>query len=256
MSALKSLRAKPPMCAYDLNDYSIAHTHVRKTLTVAASLTRVRVLNGVDVIAEHIRSYGKGEQIEDPSHIKALIEHKHHAREHSGQDRLAGSVELLGLAVQRGHRHVPTNLTRAPTHLRITSPCQKQHPNPREKAMTELIAIEELKQQAGELKLHGLLAHWNELGEEEMPRIKAWLHWEATERKKRGLERRLCQAHLGRFKPLADFDWDWLERCDKGTVSDLMQLDFIKEATNIILMGPNGVGKSTLAQNIACQAVM
>jgi len=122
--------------------------------------------------------------------------------------------------------------------------------------MTELIAIEALKQQAGELKLHGLLAHWDELGEEEMPRIKAWLHWEATERKKRGLERRLGQAHLGRFKPLADFDWDWLERCDKGTVSDLMQLDFIKEATNIILMGPNGVGKSTIAQNIAYQAVM
>jgi hypothetical protein len=93
---------------YDLNDYSIPHTHVRKTLTVAASLTRVRVLDGVDSIAEHTRSYGKGEQIEDSSHIKALIEHKHHAREHSGQDRLAhaapGSIELLELAVQRGHR--------------------------------------------------------------------------------------------------------------------------------------------------------
>ncbi len=99
---------KTPYVRYDLNDYSIPHAHVRKTLTVAASLTRVRVLDGVDVIAEHTRSFGKGEQIEDPSHIKALIEHKHHAREHSGQDRLAhaapGSVELLELAVQRGHR--------------------------------------------------------------------------------------------------------------------------------------------------------
>ena len=34
------------------------------------------------------------------------------------------------------------------------------------------------------------------------------------------------------------------------------QLDFIKEATNIILVGPNGVGKSMIAQNIAHHAVM
>ncbi len=122
--------------------------------------------------------------------------------------------------------------------------------------MTELITLEELKQLAAKLKLHGLLAHWDELDDEDMPRIQAWLHWEETERKKRGLERRLGQAHLGRFKPLSDFDWDWLERGDKDTVSDMMGLDFIQEATNIILMGPNGVGKSTIAQNIAYQAVM
>ncbi len=122
--------------------------------------------------------------------------------------------------------------------------------------MTELITLDELKQQAARLKLHGLLAHWDELSEQEIPRIKTWLHWEETEGKKRGLERRMGQAHLGRFKPLSDFDWDWLEHGDQDTVSDMMQLDFIAEATNIILMGPNGVGKSTLAQNIAYQAVM
>ena len=26
---------------------------------------------------------------------------------------------------------------------------------------------------------------------------------------RRSLERRLAQAHLGRFKPLADFEWNW-----------------------------------------------
>jgi transposase len=99
---------KTPYVRFDLNDYSIPHTHVRRMLTVMASLTQVRVLNGTDVIAEHTRSYGKGEQIEDPSHIKDLIEYKSYAREHSGQDRLAhaapASVELLELAVQRAHR--------------------------------------------------------------------------------------------------------------------------------------------------------
>lgn len=122
--------------------------------------------------------------------------------------------------------------------------------------MTELINIEELKQQALRLKLHGLLEHWDDLDPKDLAKIKVWLQWEETERKKRGLERRLSKAHLGHFKSLADFDWDWPVQCDKDTVSDLMQLDFIKDATNIILMGPNGVGKSTIAQNIAYHAVM
>jgi hypothetical protein len=35
------------------------------------------------------------------------------------------------------------------------------------------------------------------------------LAWEAAERGRRSLERRLRAAHIGRFKPLADFDWAW-----------------------------------------------
>jgi DNA replication protein DnaC len=66
----------------------------------------------------------------------------------------------------------------------------------------------------------------------------------------------LDQAHLGKFKPLVDFDWDWPTQCDRGAVSDTLQLEFIPTATNIILMGPNGIGKSTIAQNIAHYAVL
>lgn len=119
-----------------------------------------------------------------------------------------------------------------------------------------LISIEELQQQAGKLKLHGLLAHWDELTNDHMPMIKILLEWEAVERKRRGLKRRLDQARIGPFKPLADFDWDWPDRCDKSAVSEMMQLEFINSATNIILMGPNGIGKSMITQNIAHHAVM
>jgi DNA replication protein DnaC len=121
---------------------------------------------------------------------------------------------------------------------------------------TDLISIEALKQQAKNLKLHGLLAHWDELNEVDLPLVRTWLQWEEVERKKRGLQRRLDQAHLGQFKPLADFDWDWPTQCDKDAVSDMMQLEFINSATNIILMGPNGIGKSTIAQNITHHSVM
>jgi transposase len=97
---------KTPYVRFDLNDYSVPHTRVRRTLSVLASLTQVRVLDGSEVIAEHPRVYGKGERIEDPAHIEALVSTKRAARHHRGQDRLAqaapSSRELLQQAAQRG----------------------------------------------------------------------------------------------------------------------------------------------------------
>ena len=63
-------------------------------------------------------------------------------------------------------------------------------------------------------------------------------------------------AHLGKFKALADFDWSWPAECDRAAITNLMTLDFIASATNVILVGPNGVGKSTLAQNLVHHAVL
>ena len=107
---------------------------------------------------------------------------------------------------------------------------------------------------AAALNLHGLLAHWNEVASE------AWvtplLGWEEQERARRGLERRARSAHIGRFKPLCDFNWSWPKRCDRAAVDALMTLEFLNDATNVVLVGPNGVGKSTIAQNIAHQALI
>ncbi|GMQ87487.1 MAG: hypothetical protein BMS9Abin08_0691 [Gammaproteobacteria bacterium] len=118
------------------------------------------------------------------------------------------------------------------------------------------ILRDELMPRAMALKLHGLVAHWDALSEAKLPWIKQLVEWEEVERKRRGLERRLRAAHIGRFKPLADFDWSWPDQCDKAAVSGFMTLGFIREAANLILVGPNGVGKSMIAQNIAHHAVM
>jgi DNA replication protein DnaC len=120
----------------------------------------------------------------------------------------------------------------------------------------EPMVRDELKQRAAALKLHGLLAHWEEVPETELPWVHKLIGWEGFERRRRGLERRLSAAHIGRFKPLADFDWNWPAQCDKATVSGFMTLSFIQEAANLILVGPNGVGKSMIAQNIAHHAVL
>jgi len=111
-----------------------------------------------------------------------------------------------------------------------------------------------LRARAKVLKLHGMLAHWDEISETGW--IESLIQWEEQERARRGLERRLKSARLGRFKPLADFDWSWPRQCDREAVNDLIQLNFLDQASNVILVGPNGVGKSTIARNIAHQAVL
>ena len=116
----------------------------------------------------------------------------------------------------------------------------------------------DLREQAGALRLHGLQAHWAEvMAHPEQARwVAQMLSWEAAERGQRSLERRLRAAHIGRFKPLADFDWAWPKSIDRGAVEELMTLQFLQEAANVVLVGPNGVGKTMCACNLGYQAVL
>jgi DNA replication protein DnaC len=116
----------------------------------------------------------------------------------------------------------------------------------------------QLKERANTLRLMGLLAHWD-LARSDPARL-GWtselLGWEENERARRSLERRLRSAHIGRFKPLADFDWDWPTHCDRSALQELMTLSFMNDATNVVLVGPSGVGKSMLASNLGHQALI
>ena len=114
--------------------------------------------------------------------------------------------------------------------------------------------MNDLQQLAHHLKLHGLLAHWQQV--QDQPWLPDLLAWEEQERARRGLERRLRSARLGAFKPLADFDWNWPKKIDRAQIEDLFRLDWLASATNVVLVGPNGVGKTLIARNLAHQAVL
>lgn len=74
---------------------------------------------------------------------------------------------------------------------------------------------------------------------------------EIQDRSLRSLQRRLQVARIGRFRPMADFNWNWPKKIDRSTIERALTLDFIPEARNLILMGTNGLGKTMIAQNIA-----
>jgi DNA replication protein DnaC len=118
---------------------------------------------------------------------------------------------------------------------------------------------EDLRERASTLGLHGVLAHWAEY--DGTPWLPALIEREEAARGRRGLDRRIKAARIGRFKLLADFDWQWPKQLDRALVEELFTLDFLapdKETgvcSNVVFVGPNGVGKTMLAQNLAHRAV-
>ena len=78
---------------------------------------------------------------------------------------------------------------------------------------------------------------------------------ETAERAQRSVERRMKRSRLGRFKPMADFEWDWPTRIDREAVEAAVHLDFLAENRNVVLIAAQGLGKTMVAQNIAHQAV-
>ncbi len=101
-----AIARKTPYLRFDLNDYSIPHTHVGRQVEILASLERVRVVEGHETIADHPRSFDRAQQIEDPLHVAALEAHKRAGRAHRALDRLhhaaPGSKGLFKLAAERG----------------------------------------------------------------------------------------------------------------------------------------------------------
>jgi DNA replication protein DnaC len=104
------------------------------------------------------------------------------------------------------------------------------------------------------LGLFGLLARWEEV------RHLAWLpsviEYEQSERQRRSLQRRVHFARLGSFKPLCDFDWHWPKKIDRAGVEELSSLEFLTEPANVVLIGPNSTGKTTIAKNLAHLALL
>jgi hypothetical protein len=98
--------AKTIYVHFDLNDYSIPPEALGRPLTLVASDTLIRILDGAQEIARHHRSYDRHQAILDPHHQEALLELKRKAFPSTPSRRLAQAMPesetLLDVAFARG----------------------------------------------------------------------------------------------------------------------------------------------------------
>ena len=78
---------------------------------------------------------------------------------------------------------------------------------------------------------------------------------ESQERAQRSRQNRLIRSRIGSFKPMADFDWNWPKQIDRALVESMLNINFVTESRNVVLVAAQGLGKTMIAQNIAYQAV-
>jgi transposase len=98
--------AKTIYVRFDLNDYSIPPEAVGRQLTIAASDTLVRILEGTAEIARHHRTYDRHQLVLDTAHQEAVLKTKRKAFEATPGGRLTlaapESKTLLDLAFAQG----------------------------------------------------------------------------------------------------------------------------------------------------------
>lgn len=113
---------------------------------------------------------------------------------------------------------------------------------------------DDLLRRARALGLWGLVENWKKVAGA------VWLEevllYEEDVRGRRSLERRIRNARLGRFKPMCDFDWTWPKKIDRELIDEVCALGFLRESANVVIVGPNGVGKTMIAKNVAHQAIL
>ncbi len=78
---------------------------------------------------------------------------------------------------------------------------------------------------------------------------------EVVGRQQRALERRLRTARLPVHTRLETFDFSFQPSVSERLVGELAGLAFVQTATNVVLLGPPGVGKTHLASALARRAV-
>ncbi len=95
---------KTPYVRFDKNDYSVPHTHVRRTLSVIATDERVRIVDPeapLAVLADHPRTFDRDQRVENEAHVQALTLEKRRAHQSRGFDRLFSAVPTARTMMDR-----------------------------------------------------------------------------------------------------------------------------------------------------------
>ncbi len=121
--------------------------------------------------------------------------------------------------------------------------------------MSELVmALQRLHLSHGATALPKLLegASHEQWGYEEF--LQRLLETELFGREQQRLERRIKAAHFPMLKTLEEFDFTFQTSIKKQLLLHLAGLDFVREHSNVILVGPPGTGKTHLSVALGLKA--
>lgn len=82
-----------------------------------------------------------------------------------------------------------------------------------------------------------------------------FIELEHIEKTNRSTQQRLKNSRIGKTKMMNQFDWSWPKKIDRPILEELLHAEFIKYFQNIVLAGPQGVGKTMIAKNIGLSAI-
>lgn len=115
---------------------------------------------------------------------------------------------------------------------------------------------QETFEKAKRLRFHSLPHLWAEGTLEHRAFLAQVVVAESEERSRRRFNMCLKKTSLKHWRPMAEFDWNWPKKIDRPLLENLLTLDFLEGRGNVVLMGPNGVGKTMIAQNLVHQAAI
>ena len=87
-----------------------------------------------------------------------------------------------------------------------------------------------------------------------LPLLARLVEGEAARRRDRAIARRIRLARFPVKKTLDGFDWTWPKKINRPQVMNLFRLQFVEQASNVVLIGGVGLGKSHLAIALGLRA--
>src|SRR6266851_8040846 len=116
-------------------------------------------------------------------------------------------------------------------------------------------ALETLGLKAVEARLENLLEQASKQEPSYADFLDELLSCEVDARRTRYLRARLQLSHLPFVKTFEQFDFGFQPSLDEKQIRELRSLRFVHEASNVILLGPPGVGKTHLSVALAEAAI-